>query len=734
MPNSTTLISSFGSGEWSPKLFGRVDMEGYPHGCETLENIIVDQYGGANRRPGTIFIIEAKDSTTASRVIGFQFSTVQAYIIEMGNLYMRFYKNDGAILESTQSITGATQGNPAVLTVVGHGYTTGDVVFVTGIGGMTPLNGRFFQISVLTADTFSLNGSNSTIYSAYTSGGTVARVYTITTPYAAADLFNVQFAQSADTMYMTHSSYKPQQLTRTAHTSWSIVPVVFVNGPFMDDNVTTTTITPSADTGTNIQLTASNPIFVAAHVGTFFKVKSGYVKITTFTSSTVVHGDVQVVDLVAGNLNTGPGATTTWAEGAWSDYRGYPACVAFFEQRLYFANSPAQPQTIWGSRVAAFTTFTPGSADGDSLDFTIFSTQMNAIKWISPGKTLVLGTSSGDFNLSSGTLGAPLTPSNIIVKLENVYGCIAVIPKRIGPYVYYIQRNKKTMRELSYNFYIDALQAVDMTLYSEHITGPGIVDMDYQQSPQNVLWCVRSDGQIATLTRQIEEKVIAWSRQVTDGKFESVAVIPSTDGTYDEVWFIVNRTINGVTKRYIEVLSAPTYATQADAFFVDCGLTYSGSSATLMQPLNHLEAKSVQVLSGGAATPDKTVSGGQITLDNATTKAQIGLKFISNITTLKHEGGSQLGTAQGKWKRPYEITARFLNTLGCKVGNKTKQDTLLFRSSATHMDGPPPLFTGDKTLIPPQGYDKDGQITVIQDQPFPMTLLGLYLKFYVGDR
>lgn len=734
MPNSTLLISSFASGEWSPKLFGRVDMEKYPHGCETLENIIVDQYGGANRRPGTMFVIEGRDSNHQIRVIAFQFSTLQSYIIEMGHNYMRFFKNDGAILEGTQNISAITKANPGVVTINSHGYSNGDVLFITGVGGMTQLNGRFFTIGGVTTNTFQLTGVDTTNYTTFTSGGTVARVYTIATPYSGTDIFSVQFAQSADTMYLTHSSYAQQQLTRTAHTAWTIAAVVFTNGPFLDTNLTATTITASADTGANISLTASVAIFQAGHVGAFFRVKSGYVLIKVFNSTTVVHGDVQVVDGVTGNLATSGSGVTDWSEGAWSAVRGYPACVCFFEQRLFFANSTFQPQTLWGSRPSAFTTFTPGSADGDALNFTIFATQMNAIKWFSPGKTLVMGTSSGDFNMSSGSLGSPLTPSNVIVKLENVYGSTAVIPKRIGTYVYYIQRNKKTMRELSYNFYIDALQAVDMTLYSEHITGPGIVDMDYQQSPQNVLWCVRFDGQIATLTRQIEEQVIAWSRQKTDGLFESVAVMPSIDGTYDEVWFVVNRTINGVTKRYIEYLAAPTFTTQADAFYVDCGLTYSGVSTSTLSPLNHLEAKTIQVLNNGAASPDKTVANGSVTLDLATTKSQAGLQFISTITTLRHEGGSGLGTSQGKNKRPYEITGRFYNTLGCKIGNKVKQDVVQFRRSATLMDGPPALFSGDKAITPPQGYDKDGQITIIQDQPLPMNLLALFLKFYVGDR
>ena len=728
MGKVTPLISSFSSGEWSPRLFGRVDVAKYFSGAEELKNILVDQYGGAFRRPGSYFVIETLDSSKKSRLLSFQFSKIQAYIIEAGDQYMRFFKDNGSILETAKNITAATNANPTVITSASHGFSNGDVVYITGVGGMTDLNGRFFTVAGATTNTFQLSGVNSTSYGTYTSGGTVSRVYKISTPYLEADLFKVQNAQSADIMYLTHNSYAPRKLTRTGHTSWTLTEIEFTNGPYLDTNTSATTITPSADTvGSGRTLTASSAIFQAGHVGSLWRIKDGYVKVTGFTSTTVVTVDVKVA------LGTGPAATTDWAEGAWSAVRGYPSCVTFYGQRLWFAATTHQPQSLWGSKVASFEDFTPGVDDADPISVTILSEQVNAIKWLSPQNKLIIGTQGGDFDLSSGSFGEPVTPTNVTINGGTTYGSAEVLPKRIGSFIYYMQRNTRTVRELSYDVNIDNRQAYDMTLLAEHITESGIVEIDYSQSPNNVLWCVRADGQIATLTRQVDQEVIAWTRQVTDGKYESVSIIPAVDPTYDEVWTIVNRTINGQTKRYVEYFGPPDFTDQEDCHFVDCGLVYDGAAATLMRPLHHLEAKSVQILVDGAVAPNQNVSNGQLTLVNAGEKVHIGLASQCKITTLRQEGGSPLGTSQGKVKCIYEIVIRFHKTLGCKVGNKTQQDTVVFRTAAMPMDAPPELYSGDKTISPPSGYDQDGQICIIQDQPLPLGVLAIFPKISMGE-
>jgi hypothetical protein len=587
MPKVSPILANFTAGELSPLLEGRVDISKYFNGAKTIENFIVTPYGGLEATVGSKFAAEVKDSSKSTRLVAFQFSTEQAYILEFGDQYIRFYKDNGSIVEVDRPITGATQADPVVITAVAHGFANGQEITISGVVGMTELNGKRFIVANQTANTFELTDKDGvdvdgTGFTAYVSGGVANRILEISSPYLEAELFDLQFAQSFDTLYIAHNN-GIAKIARITDVLWTLSTGFIKNGPYLPTNDSAVTITPSADIGTGITLTSSATIFQSGHVGSSWRIKDGWVKIATFISTTQVTANVQE----GGDLNTGPGATTDWAEGAWSDVRGFPACLTFHEQRLVYASSIDNPQTFWGSVNQNFERMDAGVADDDAFIFTIFSEQVDVIRWLSSGDVLSVGTVGGVYS-ARGTANAPITPTNIDVKRDTTYGSAFTLPKKIGSFVYYLQRDLKTLRELSFNFDIDGRIANDMTVLAEHITGVnGIIEMDYQQAPRNVLWCIRADGEIATLTRQIEQQVIGWSRQKTDGLYESVAVIPQA--TYDEVWTIVNRTINGVTRRYVEYYVAPTVTEQEDLFYLHSGLSLDNplpiTGATQAEPV-----------------------------------------------------------------------------------------------------------------------------------------------------
>ena len=733
MAKASHIQTNLTSGELSPKMFGRVDLSKYENGAETIQNWIVTPYGGAQRTPGTVFAGEVRDSDEAARLIPFQFSTTQTYMLEFNNGKIRFYRNRARVLESTVTITGITQANPGVVTAASHGYSNGDTVYITGVSGMTQVNGKVFRVAGVTANTFQLTADqtgsnvNTTSYTAYTSGGTVARVYEISQPYLAADLPDVAYAQTADVMYLVHEDYLPRKISRTGHTSWTLASVDFATAtltpPFLPLNTTATTMTPSVTTG-NGTLTASGSYFATTHVGAFFELHSGFVEVSGYTSATVVN--ITVVQTLSATT-----ATASWSEGAWSDYQGYPRAVCFYEQRIAYAATTNFPQSVWLSVSEAFEDFDYGSNADDAMMYTIATDQVNAIQWLSPGKVLLMGTSGGPFSLSSGSNSDPLTPTNVIVKLESTYGTAQVLPKKIGNYVYYSQRDERTIRELGYNLDIDSYRALNISILSEHITAGGIVEMAYQQSPNNVLWVVRGDGKMATLTREIDQEVAGWSEQVTDGNYENVAVIAAqtaTDG--DEVWFVVNRTINGTTKRYVEYLKTFDWGSDdKDAFFVHSGLTYSGAATSTLTGLDHLEGETVDVYGDGVAFDQATVSGGAITtkLSGTTTtvtKAQVGLPYTSTIKTLRTEGGSAIGTSQGMVRRINNVIVRVLKTMQLKVGDTVTQYDQDLASITTddveaHHDG---------------GWDTDGQVVIKCDKPVPAHVLAIIQQYTVEDR
>ena len=752
MARVAVQLTNFTGGELSPRLDGRNDLNKYSSGCKTLENMVVYPHGSAARRSGTQFVAEVKNSAAKTRLIPFEFSTTQTYMLEFGNQYIRFYKDNGQILESDVTISGATQANPVVITATGHSYDNGDEISITGVAGMTELNNKRYLVANKTTNTFEItdidgNNIDGTGFTAYTSGGVANRVYEISTPYLTAELFDIKFAQSADVMYITHPNHEVEKLSRTGHTSWTLADVDFQYGPFQDHNTTATTMTSSHTTlGATTTLTLSsttgvnsNQGFLSTDVGRLVHIKDGHVKITSYTSSTSV--DATVEDAISSGS-----ATTDFAMGSFSDTTGHPSCVTFFEQRLVFAGTKEQPQTLFFSKSGDYENMDDGYhatvADDDAIIYTIASNQVNAIRFMTATRTLIVGTAGGEFTVSGGGTDVAITPTNILIKKQSNHGAANLDAIAAGNATLFLQRAKRKIRELAYNFDVDGYLAPDMTILSEHITEGGITQMAYQQEPNQIVWMTRDDGELIGLTYQREQQVTAWHRQIFGGSFssgnavcESVAALPTDDAEY-QVWVIVKRTINSVTRRYVEYLNAFDFTeTDNTTFnFLDSQLNYDGSATTTITGLDHLEGQTVSILANGSTHPDKTVSSGAITLDRSSTKVKVGLPFTSLLQTMRLDAGAANGTSQAKTKRIYDISLRLYESVGVEVGpDLQNMERIPFRSSADAMDTAIPVFTGDKEIEFRGNYETDGFIFVRQTQPLPLTVLSLYPNLVTND-
>ena len=667
MARVAAQLSNFTAGELSPRLDGRNDLAKYSAGCATVENMVIYPHGAAARRPGTTFIAEVKSSSAKTRLIPFEFSTTQTYILELGNQYMRFYRDNGQILSG---------GSP-------------------------------FEIS---------------------------------TPYLTAELFDIKFAQSADVMYITHPNHQTRKLSRTGHTSWTLTAVDFTNGPYLDTNTSTTTITASAHTvGTGRTFTASASTFVSTDVDRLIRFRDGYAKVTGFTSATVV-----TVEIIKDTGSTS--ASTDWSLGAFSDTTGHPSCVSFFEQRLVFAATLSQPQTVFFSKSGDYENMDANIggtvADDDAIIYTIASNQVNAIRFMAASRTLIIGTAGGEFTVTGGGDNNAITPTNIMIKKQSNHGAANIDAVAVANATLFVQRAKRKIRELAYNFDVDGYTAPDLTILAEHVTEGGIIEMAYQEEPLAIIWCVRNDGELVALTYQREQQVVAWHRHVFAGAFgsgnavcESVAVIPTEDSEY-ELYMIIKRTINGATKRYVEFLNTFDFdeSDNTSFNFLDSQLSYSGSSATTISGLSHLEGQEVSILADGATHPNKTVSSGSITLDRAATKVKVGLGYTSLLKTMRIDAGAQNGTSQAKTKRIYEVTARLYESVGVEIGpDLNNMERVPFRTSSDPMDQGIPPFTGDKEVEFRGDYDTDGFMIVRQTQPLPLTILSLYPRLVTND-
>ena len=666
MARSAPALSTFTAGEISPRLEGRVNLEKYREGLADLTNMVVHPHGGVTRRPGTEFLGEVKMSASYTRLIPFQFKTSDTYILEFGQEYMRVYRNGLQVLTgSPKTITAITQANPGVLTSNSHGLSDGEEIYITGVGGMTELNGRNFKVAGATTNTFELedlfgNAIDTTNFTAFTSGGTADKIYEIATPYTAANLPRLNFAQSADVMYLVHPSYEIRTLSRTDHNAWTLTTATITGSP-----------TPSLSSSNN-----------------------------------------------------------------------YPSVVTFFEQRLVFAASNNNPQTVWFSKSADYLNFTVGTNADDALIYTIAANQVNAIRFLSATRILVLGTSGGEYVLTT-TNDGPVTPTTTQIRKYSNYGTSQVQPVQVADVTLFLQRGSKKVREFRYVGEVDTAgyQAPDMTILAEHITEGGVTQFAYQQEPDSIIWAIRADGTLLGMTYRRDEQVVAWHKHVIGGEYdggqavvESIATLPN-ETSEDELYMVVKRTIDGTTKRYIEKLNVFEFGDQTtDAYFVDSGLSYSGGSVSSLSGLWHLPGETLSVLANGASHPDRTVADGEISLAFDATSASVGYGYTSEMQTLRLEAGSSDGTSQGKPKRIHGITLRLYRTVGLEVGPAASDvDRIYFRDSSMPMDQAVPLFTGDKTVEFPGGFEDDDRIYVRQTQPLPLTVLALYPRLNTFD-
>lgn len=646
----TPIVNSFSAGELSPRLMGRTDSPKYGAGCEVMENFLALPHGGARRRGGTRFITEVKNSAHTTRLIPFEYSVDQTYVLEFGDQYIRFYTNGGQVQ----------------------------------------------------------------------SGGSA---YEISTTYTHDQVNDLQFAQNADVMWIVHPSHKPRKLTRLGHTNWTLADEAFKKGPFLPVNQNEALTLAFTDTTSTTQnVTASSALFDASHVGVDWLIDTNpgdpsgevvWVRVNSIASSTVANVTIKDADYMP-QSTTG---TNLWQEGAFSTLRGFPSAVVFYEQRLWYGGTSHKPQTLWGSKTGVYEDFSPGATANDGLSYAIASDRVNNIKWMAAQRVLIVGTSGGEFRITGGNDSA-ITPTNVDVRRQTSYGSKLGHPAYVGSDVFFVQRSGTQVRNVAYKWESDSFQSDDMTFLAEHITAGGMTDLAYTHVPDSILLGLRADGTWLAMTYEPNQEVIGWHRHTTDGQFKSLAVI-SEDGP-DQFWFVVERTINSVTKRYIELYEPNK--------FMDSLVSYSGSATNAVTGLSHLEGKTVQVLADGAVHPELTVSGGSITLNYTASEIVVGLKYTSKLTPTRPGANAGSGTTLGKKKRWNEIFVRLEKSAIPKINNQRPP----IRSTTTDYGNEEPVISED-IAIRNLGYDRDGRIQIEQDLPLACHIVSLFGTLSVGD-
>jgi hypothetical protein len=658
---------AFNYGELGNLLWGRGALSLYSKAGQTCYNFRPTIQGPLIKRKGTKYVAEVKDSADTTRLVKFIFSETDSVVLEFGDLYIRFYSGTSQVMS-----------------------------------GMSP--------------------------------------YEIVSPYSSADLANLKFAQIGDIMYISHPSYKPRKLSRLAATSWTIAELDYQLGPCRDFNESTTTITLSGTltkSGTSTW-TASASTFVASDVGTVWAIAKstdktivGYAKMAGYTSATVATFTNQV-DLTPVTVT----ATVNWKKPSWSTTHGWPRAVAFHEQRLFWAGTSTEPLTVWGSiDNASYENYDIGTGASDDAVIFELSGVVNTIQWLkSNGNFLVAGTYGGLAFIGSGSGDVSLNPTNVRARVGSSFGASAIQGVQANDRVVYAHSNNKALYKAEYDDVTLQYRAFDFTDFNNDILSESITtDIDTIEQPDLTVVTIGTDGNLKLLSYDETQgsgnmPLFGWYEYDFDGDVQSVAVVPTTSD--DRVWMIVQRTINGSTKKYVEYIDISD-----DDYYVDCGIVYNGTATRTFSGLSHLEGKVVSVWGDGSYVGTYTVSSGSITIPTSKTaieEAYIGLGFNSDWVSMPiaiplQETGN---TTQTINTRINELQVVLYKTgAGLNVG--TDLDNLItvpFRSTYDAMTEAVPLFGGTtpdiKQIAFGGTWTRQPYVALRHDLPLPCTVIG----------
>lgn len=685
MPVIRSNQHSFNGGEVTPEFYGQIGDAKYQSGLAICRNFVAKPQGAVENRAGFAFVREVKVSANKTRLLNFTFSTTQTMIIEMGAGYFRFH----------------TQG-------------------ATVLSGGVP--------------------------------------YEITNPYATADLFDIHYVQSADVLTIVHPNYPPMELRRLGATNWTLTTIAFTPAIAAPTGVTATP--DSARTGydyhyvvtavgadnltqsvASADATCVNNIFTSGAKNTIAWLAvtgaTAYIVYKKVGGSYGYIGRTATLSMVDDNIASDLSRTPPVYDTVFQAVGDYPGAVSYYEQRRSFAGTINQSQNIWMTRSGTESnmSYALPLRDDDRIAFRVAAREANTIRHILPLANLVLLTGAAEWRVTSVNSDA-ITPSSISVKPQSYVGASNVQPVIVNTNIIFAAARGGHVREMTYSYQANNFSGGylngDLCLRAPHLfDGFDLVDICYAKAPIPLVWGVSTSGKLLGLTYVPEQQVGSWHQHDTDGLFESCAVV--AEGSEDVLYVIVNRTIGGVTKRYVERQATRKFSTPADAFFVDSGATYSGAPATTVAGLTWLEGKTVSILADGAVCPQRVVTGGAIMLDNAASKIQVGLPITADAQTLPLATQIDSGFGQGRVKNVNKVWLRVVNSSGIFAGPSVDRLVQYKQRTTEPYGSAPSLKTQEIEIDVEPAWGDGAQIFVRQSDPLPITLVSMSMEVAIGN-
>lgn len=729
------IQNDFTSGELDPKLRARTDIDQYQSGLTTARNVSIQPQGGAKRRDGTKFIAELDSGAgTAVRMVPFEFSVSDSYMLVFTPGKMYVFK-DGA-LETDINGSGndyltVTALTSAIIPQMNWVQSADTVIVVHEdleplkiVRGATDSDWTASTIDFdhipLYAFEYDVHSPQFTITPSAVTGNITITASAVTTDTGTAQ------AGSSNTITLKSAS----SFTLDDEPNGMFIEITSGTGSgqkrHVEDYVGSTkvlTVYPAWDTAPDGTSHYEIKAFSDAAVGEYAVADNGFgrARYVEFVSATVMKAYVEIPFFDTSGITKGNWNSEHGYEEVWSSTRGWPRSVTFHEGRLYFGGSKSRPSTLWGSRVSDFFNFDPGEAlDDAGVEATLDTGTFNAIVDIYSGRHLQVFTTGAEFYVPQA-LDEPITPTNMIVKQQTAFGMKPGIRlQNVDGSTLFIQRQGKSLQEFIYSDTVQAYTSAKISLLSSHLLktpGEMAVRVSTGTDEGDRLMIVNDDdGSIACYTLLRSQNVIAPSEWTTDGSFLNIGV------DVDDIYTVVKRTVNGADAYYVELFDPDTLLDSAKT---------GGAAASVT--MDHLEGKTVKIIRDGIIEADQTVPATPFTVTfatAATTSYQVGINFTPEIKTLPVEPNLSSGSLKGFKKRIFEVNAELFETQSLTIDGKL----MPFRKFGTGvLGGAVPEYTGIKTLHSMLGYSYDGQITIGQDVPLKMTVLGIDYKVSAGQ-
>lgn len=753
---------AFTTGEVSPDVSSRFDLEQYKSALLEAENVVIRPYGAVAKRQGSQYVGQVKYSDKPTRLFEFTTNTNNSFMLEFGDKYIRVW-NYGIY-------TGIEVTTPFTSDILFdlNCNQSGDVMFICS--GKYPIqtlsrysdtdwrmstyklteqpydeintdNGHTLTVNgdtiTSTKDLFTQDMVGSVIQIAYyveavhtKSAGEVVekRVHRGLLPILIEKTYNNINYNVENYSTDTELSWK-----FTTHGTWEGTVKIQISNNDGQTWKDYRTYTSKND----YNVTDTGKIEAGARLKYVSDIKSGSVNCDLSIMPFTQYGIVEiksVTDAKNAKVNVLNGIkegepSYQWKLGSWNRGRGYPKLCTFYQDRFVVAATDSKPNFIWFSRTGDYPNFGVEKVEGTITDdsaitLPVINRKMCEIRHLVPANDLIILTSGNEWIVRGDKT---ITPTNCNLKTQTQRGALSCEPQFIGNRCVFVQERGGTVRDMGYSYESDNYTGQDLTLFVKTLVkGHVAVTSAYAQDPDSIIYYVRDDGQLNCLTYIPEQKVYGWSHFVTNGKYRYVESV--AEGEQDTIYFVVDRVINNKNVKCIE-RSIPLYTEDNSDVFLDCYVKVANSIKTDYINAPHLVGQMVDIVVDGQQMPSREVPPtGVIKLDGKANVITVGLPYTTKIKIPSVEQQINDGTLQGRVATVSRVVLRMYKSFGGKVGRTfDRMDDITLP--------PNELFTGDKPVILPKmgiNYSTDTSICIKHSDPFPFNLLSITRIVEIG--